>query len=51
MRRLLAPALGLVAVLAAAALIAGALGAFRPGSAPEHGWTVAQIKPTAAGQE
>ena len=43
MRRLLAPALGLLAVLAAAALIAGALGAFRPGSAPEHGWTIAQI--------
>jgi cytochrome c-type biogenesis protein CcmH/NrfF len=42
-KRLSAPALGLVALLAAAALIAGALGAFRPGSAPEHGWTVAQI--------
>jgi cytochrome c-type biogenesis protein CcmH/NrfF len=42
-RRLTAPALALVAVLAAGALIAGALGAFRPGSAPEHGWTVAQI--------
>jgi cytochrome c-type biogenesis protein CcmH/NrfF len=42
-RRLLAPALGLVALIAAAALIAGALGAFRPGAAPEHGWTVAQL--------
>jgi cytochrome c-type biogenesis protein CcmH/NrfF len=43
MRRLLAPALGLVALIAAAALIAGALGAFRPGAAPEHDWTIAQI--------
>ena len=43
MRRLLAPALGLLALLAAGALIAGALGAFRPGSAPEHHWTIAQI--------
>ena len=32
-----------MALLAAAALIAGALGAFRPGSAPEHGWTIAQL--------
>jgi cytochrome c-type biogenesis protein CcmH/NrfF len=43
MRKLLAPALGLVALVAAAALIAGALGAFRPGAAPEHDWTIAQI--------
>lgn len=43
MKRFSAPALVLVAVLAAAALIAGALGEFRPGAAPEHGWTVAQI--------
>jgi cytochrome c-type biogenesis protein CcmH len=42
-RRLLAPALGLVALIAAAALIAGALGAFRPGSAPERHWTIAQL--------
>jgi cytochrome c-type biogenesis protein CcmH/NrfF len=42
-RRLLAPALGLVALIAAAALIAGALGAFRPGAAPEHHWTIAQL--------
>jgi cytochrome c-type biogenesis protein CcmH/NrfF len=42
-KRLYAPALGLVALIAAAALIAGALGAFRPGAAPEHGWTVAQL--------
>jgi cytochrome c-type biogenesis protein CcmH/NrfF len=41
--RLYTPALGLVAVLAAAALLAGALGAFRPGAAPERGWTVAQL--------
>jgi cytochrome c-type biogenesis protein CcmH/NrfF len=41
--RLYVPALTLVVVLAAAALIAGALGAFRPGAAPEHGWTVAQL--------
>ena len=43
MKRFYAPALGLLAVIAAAALIAGALGAFRPGAAPEHGWTVAQL--------
>ena len=43
MRRLVAPALALVAVLAAGALVAGALGAFRPGAAPEHHWTIAQI--------
>ena len=43
MKRLVAPALGVVAMLAGAALIAGALGAFRPGAAPEHGWTVAQL--------
>ncbi|HET6174729.1 MAG TPA: cytochrome c-type biogenesis protein [Gaiellales bacterium] len=43
MRRLYVPLLGLVALVAAAALIAGALGAFRPGAAPEHGWTVAQL--------
>ena len=43
MSRLWAPALGVVALLAGAALIAGALGAFRPGSAPEHGWTVSQL--------
>jgi len=43
MRRLYAPVLALVAVVAAAALIAGALGAFRPGAAPEHDWTIAQI--------
>jgi cytochrome c-type biogenesis protein CcmH len=42
-RRLYAPVLALVAVVAAAALIAGALGAFRPGAAPEHDWTIAQI--------
>jgi cytochrome c-type biogenesis protein CcmH len=42
-RRLWTPLLALAAVLAAAALIAGALGAFRPGSAPEHGWTIAQL--------
>jgi cytochrome c-type biogenesis protein CcmH/NrfF len=42
-KRFYAPALGLLAVIAAAALIAGALGAFRPGAAPEHGWTVAQL--------
>jgi cytochrome c-type biogenesis protein CcmH/NrfF len=42
-RRLLAPALGLAALIAAAALIAGALGAFRPGAAPEHHWTIAQL--------
>ena len=43
MKRLYAPVLGLLALIAAAALIAGALGAFRPGAAPEHGWTVAQL--------
>ena len=43
MRRLLAPALALVALVAAAALIAGALGAFRPGAAPDRDWTIAQI--------
>lgn len=43
MRRLTAPLLAVVAMLAAAALIAGALGAFRPGAAPEHGWTIAQL--------
>lgn len=44
MRRL-APALGIVLVaLAAAALVAGALGTFRPGAAPEHGWTPAQLE-------
>ena len=43
MKRLTAPVLAVVAVLAAAALIAGALGAFRPGAAPEHGWTIAQL--------
>jgi cytochrome c-type biogenesis protein CcmH/NrfF len=43
MSRLWVPALGVVALLAGAALIAGALGAFRPGSAPEHGWTVSQL--------
>jgi cytochrome c-type biogenesis protein CcmH/NrfF len=42
-KRLYAPVLLLVALIAAAALIAGALGAFRPGAAPEHGWTVAQL--------
>jgi cytochrome c-type biogenesis protein CcmH/NrfF len=42
-RRLYAPALALVALVAAGALIAGALGAFRPGAAPEHNWTIAQI--------
>ena len=42
-RRLYVPALALVALVAAAALIAGALGAFRPGAAPEHDWTVAQL--------
>jgi cytochrome c-type biogenesis protein CcmH len=41
--RFYAPGLALLAVLAAAALIAGALGAFRPGAPPEHGWTIAQI--------
>ena len=43
MKRLYLPALALVALIAAAALIAGALGAFRPGAAPERGWTVAQL--------
>ena len=43
MKRLSAPVLALVALIAAAALIAGALGAFRPGAAPEHGWTVSQL--------
>lgn len=43
MRRLGTPLLAVVALLAAAALIAGALGAFRPGSAPERGWTIAQL--------
>ena len=43
MKRLYAPLLAVVALIAAAALIAGALGAFRPGAAPEHGWTVAQL--------
>ena len=43
MKRFTAPALAVVALLAAAALIAGALGAFRPGAAPEHGWTIAQL--------
>ena len=43
MRRFLAPALAVIALLAAGALIAGALGAFRPGAAPEHHWTVAQL--------
>jgi cytochrome c-type biogenesis protein CcmH/NrfF len=32
-----------VVLVASAALIAGALGAFRPGAAPEHGWTVSQL--------
>ena len=44
MRRL-APAAGIVVVaLAAAALVAGALGTFRPGAAPERGWTPAQLE-------
>ena len=43
MSRLGTPLLAVVALLAAAALIAGALGAFRPGSAPERGWTIAQL--------
>jgi len=42
-RRLYVPALALVVLVASAALIAGALGAFRPGAAPEHGWTVSQL--------
>jgi cytochrome c-type biogenesis protein CcmH len=42
-KRLYVAALVLLALTAGAALIAGALGAFRPGAAPEHGWTVAQI--------
>jgi cytochrome c-type biogenesis protein CcmH/NrfF len=41
--RLWTPLLALAALIAAAALIAGALGAFRPGSAPEHGWTISQL--------
>jgi cytochrome c-type biogenesis protein CcmH len=41
--RLYAPALAAVVLLAAAALVAGALGAFRPGAAPERGWTIAQL--------
>ena len=32
-----------LALIASALLIAGALGAFRPGSAPEHGWTIPEI--------
>ena len=43
MSRLWTPLLAAVALIAAAALIAGALGAFRPGSAPEHGWTISQL--------
>ena len=43
MRRFTAAVLVVVAVLAGAALVAGALGAFRPGAAPEHGWTIAQL--------
>jgi len=43
MSRLWTPLLAVVVLLAAAALIAGALGAFRPGSAPEHGWTISQL--------
>jgi cytochrome c-type biogenesis protein CcmH/NrfF len=43
MRRLGTPLLAIIALVAAAALIAGALGAFRPGSAPEHHWTIAQL--------
>ncbi len=43
MTRLGTPLLAVVALLAAAALIAGALGAFRPGSAPERGWTIAHL--------
>lgn len=43
MSRLGTPLLALVALIAAAALLAGALGAFRPGSAPEHGWTIAEL--------
>jgi cytochrome c-type biogenesis protein CcmH/NrfF len=42
-RRLYVALLALLALVAAAALIGGALGAFRPGAAPEHGWTVAQL--------
>jgi cytochrome c-type biogenesis protein CcmH/NrfF len=42
-KRLYAPVLVLAALLAAVALITGALGAFRPGAAPEHGWTIAQL--------
>jgi cytochrome c-type biogenesis protein CcmH/NrfF len=41
--RLYAPALAAVALIAAAALIAGSLGAFRPGAPPDHGWTIAQL--------
>jgi cytochrome c-type biogenesis protein CcmH/NrfF len=41
--RLWTPLLAAVALIAAAALIAGALGAFRPGSSPEHGWTISQL--------
>jgi cytochrome c-type biogenesis protein CcmH len=42
-RRLYVGVLALVVLVASTALIAGALGAFRPGAAPEHGWTVAQL--------
>ena len=41
----LAPAAGILLVaLAAAALVSGALGTFRPGAAPERGWTPAQLE-------
>lgn len=43
MSRVWTPLLALVVLVAAAALIAGALGAFRPGAAPEHGWTVSEL--------
>lgn len=43
MRRLVTPLLALVALVAAGLLIAGSLGAFRPGSPPERGWTVAEL--------
>ena len=43
MSKLWTPLLAVVVLIAAAALIAGALGAFRPGAAPEHHWTIAQL--------
>ena len=44
MRRVLPLAGVAVCALVAAALVAGALGTFRPGGAPERGWTPAQLE-------